>query len=140
MFDYCGRNSRLDELQAAVLDVKLCHLDTDNARRQKIATYYLDKVQHPEITLPTPSESVYHIFPILSTRRDELQQYLADNGVQTMIHYPIPPHQQRCYAAWNHLSLPVTELIHRQELSLPCHPAMTQEEVSTVTQLLNDFQ
>lgn len=140
VFDYCGRNSRLDELQAAVLDVKLRHLDTDNARRQKIAAYYLDKVQHPDITLPTPSESVYHIFPILSSRRDELQQYLAGNGVQTMIHYPIPPHQQRCYAAWKHLSLPVTEQIHQQELSLPCHPAMTQEEASTVTQLLNDFQ
>ena len=140
VFDYCGRNSRLDEMQAAVLDVKLRHLDTDNARRQKIAAYYLDKVKHPEITLPTPSESVYHIFPILTARRDELQQYLAENGVQTAIHYPVPPHQQRCYAAWNHLSFPVTEQIHRQELSLPCHPAMTQEEVTTVTQLLNDFQ
>ena len=139
VFDYCGRNSRLDELQAAVLDVKLRHLDTDNARRQKIAAYYLDKVQHLEITLPTPSESVYHIFPILSTRRDELQQYLANNGVQTMIHYPIPPHQQRCYAAWNHLSLPVTEQIHRLELSLPCHPAMTQDEVNHVVTLLNRF-
>ena len=139
VFDYCGRNSRLDELQAAVLDVKLRHLDTDNARRQKIAACYLDKVKHPEITLPTPSESAYHIVPILTTRRNELQQYLANNGVQTAIHYPIPPHQQRCYAAWNHLSLPVTEQIHRQELSLPCHPAMTQDEVNRVVTLLNRF-
>ena len=137
VFDYCGRNSRLDELQAAVLDVKLKYLDADNQRRRNIASYYQQNITNPDIVLPTPSDSVYHIFPILSVRRNELQQYLADNGVQTMIHYPVPPHKQRCYAAWNHLSLPVTEQIHQQELSLPCHPAMTDDEAAYVARLLN---
>lgn len=136
-FDYRGRNSRLDELQAAVLDVKLRHLDADNRRRRDIAAYYINKVENHDITLPTPSESVYHIFPVLSRRRDALQQHLAAGGVQTAIHYPLPPHRQKCYAGWNRLLLPVTEMIHQQELSLPCHPAMTQDEVDYVVGLLN---
>ena len=140
VFDYQGRNSRLDEIQAAMLDVKLRHLDEDNQRRQAIADYYINNVKHPEILLPTPSESVYHIFPILSERRDELQQYLKENGVETLIHYPIPPHQQACYKEWNTLSFPITERIHRQELSLPCHPAMKQEEADQIVSLLNRFR
>ena len=139
VFDYQGRNSRLDEIQAAVLDVKLRHLDEDNQRRQAIADYYINNVKHPEILLPTPSQSVYHIFPILCERRDELQQYLKENGVETMIHYPIPPHKQACYKEWNDLSFPITERIHRQELSLPCHPAMKQEEADQIVSLLNRF-
>ena len=140
VFDYQGRNSRLDEIQAAMLDVKLRHLDEDNQRRQAIADYYINNVKHPEILLPTPSESVYHIFPILCERRDELQQYLKENGVETMIHYPIPPHKQACYKEWNDLSFPITERIHRQELSLPCHPAMKQEEADQIVSLLNRFR
>ena len=139
VFDYQGRNSRLDEIQAAMLDVKLRHLDEDNQRRQAIADYYINNVKHPEILLPTPSQSVYHIFPILCERRDELQQYLKENGVETMIHYPIPPHKQACYKEWNDLSFPITERIHRQELSLPCHPAMKQEEADQIVSLLNRF-
>ena len=96
-------------------------------------------MNNPAIVLPTPSESVYHIFPVLSARRDELRQYLADNGIETLIHYPIPPHRQRCYSEWRTLRLPLTEMIHTQELSIPCHPAMTQEEVQIVVKLLNQF-
>lgn len=140
VFDYQGRNSRLDEIQAAMLDVKLRHLDEDNQRRQAIADYFINNVKHPEILLPTPSQSVYHIFPILCERRDELQQYLKENGVETMIHYPIPPHKQACYKEWNDLSFPITERIHRQELSLPCHPAMKQEEADQIVSLLNRFR
>lgn len=140
VFDYQGRNSRLDEIQAAMLDVKLRHLDEDNQRRQAIADYYINNVKHPEILLPTPSQSVYHIFPILCERRDELQLYLKENGVETMIHYPIPPHKQACYKEWNDLSFPITERIHHQELSLPCHPAMKQEEADQIVSLLNRFR
>ena len=137
--DYQGYNSRLDELQAAVLDVKLRHLDADNARRQQIAALYINKVNNPAIVLPTPSESVYHIFPVLSARRDELQAYLKDNGIETLIHYPIPPHRQRCYSEWSTLSLPITEQISEQELSIPCHQAMTDGEVEAVITALNRF-
>ena len=140
VFDYQGRNSRIDELQASVLEAKLPHLDDDNARRKEIATLYINKVKNPLIRMPkTDRNSVWHIFPVLSPRRDELQQYLRDYGVETQIHYPIPPHKQRCYADWNSLSLPITELIHAQELSIPCHQAMTQEEADFIADLLNDF-
>jgi dTDP-4-amino-4,6-dideoxygalactose transaminase len=139
VFDYQGRNSRMDEVQAAMLSVKLKYLDADNERRRAIATHYINNVKNAILTLPTLSESVYHIFPLLCPQRDELQQYLADHGVQTVIHYPIPPHRQACYPEFNNLSLPVTEQIHAQELSLPCHPAMTEEEADTIIQLLNDF-
>ena len=88
---------------------------------------------------PFTPDNVYHIFPILSSRRDELKQYLADNGVQTEVHYPIPPHHQRCYPGLSGLSLPITERIHREELSLPCNPAMTEEEARHVAALLNAF-
>ena len=87
----------------------------------------------------TPSDSVYHIFPVLSARRDELQAYLKDNGIETLIHYPIPPHRQACYKEWNTLSLPITEQISEQELSIPCHQAMTDGEVEAVITALNHF-
>lgn len=140
VFDYQGRNSRMDEIQAAVLTVKLRHLDADNQRRQAVADYYISNIKHPEIVLPTPSNSVYHIFPILCERRDELQQYLKENGVETMIHYPIPPHKQACYKEWNGMSLPITERIHRQELSLPCHQTLKKEEADQIVSLLNRFR
>ena len=139
VFDYIGRNSRMDELQAAVLDVKLKYLDEDNARRQQIAEMFISQVSNSLIKLPTRSGSVYHIFPVLTPKRDALQAYLAENGVGTVIHYPIAPHKQACYPDWNGLSLPVTEQIHSQELSLPCHQAMTDDEVCRVVSLLNDF-
>ena len=146
--DYLGRNSRIDELQAAILDVKLRHLDEANLRRKEIAARYEREVSNPlvrlrlvdyEITARCSRDSVYHIFPVFCSRRDELQQYLADNGVETQIHYPIPPHKQQCYREWNALSLPVTEQIHAEELSIPCHQAMTDEDVDVVIRVLNRF-
>lgn len=152
VFDYQGRNSRMDEIQAAVLDVKLKHLDETNERRQDLAQSYLKYLGEDKRTtgmqslkmipsnLYSPKESnVVHIFPILSSRRDELQQYLKENGVGTMIHYPIPPHQQKCYAEWNHLHLPITEKIHQQELSLPCNQSMTEEDVERIAELIRKF-
>jgi len=139
VFDYLGRNSRMDELQAAILDAKLKDLDAANQRRKEIAAIYINKVNNPLITIPqSDRDSVYHIFPVLSPRRDQLKQYLAQNGVETEIHYPIPPHQQRCYNSL-HSQFPITERIHREELSLPCHQAMTNEEASHVADLLNAF-
>ncbi len=140
VFDYQGRNSRIDELQAAILDAKLPHLDVDNQRRRTIADIYLSQVHNSLIRLPQASPTaVWHIFPVLCSRRDELQQYLCDHGVETQIHYPIPPHKQKCYADWNCLSLPITEQIHAQELSIPCHPALTKEEADVIVSLLNQF-
>lgn len=142
-FKYKGRNSRLDEIQAAILDVKLRHLDDDNHRRQQIAHYYYKHISNPLVQLPTlldDAQNVYHIFPILCTKRDRLQQYLTEQGIQTLIHYPIPPHQQECYREWNTMSLPVTEQIHRQELSLPISPVLTDEEAMAVVKALNNFQ
>ena len=157
VFDYEGRNSRMDELQAAMLSVKLKYLDDENNCRKEIASQYINKVKNPLIHLPKPGrESVWHIFPVLCEFRDELQQYLLNYGVETLIHYPIPPHRQKCYSASGWLTsttvpdgspsgetaltlLPITERIALEELSLPCHQAMTQEEVDTVIQLLNDF-
>lgn len=140
VFDYQGRNSRIDELQAAILDAKLPYLDVDNQRRRTIADIYLSQVHNSLIRLPQASPTaVWHIFPVLCSRRDELQQYLCDHGVESQIHYPIPPHKQKCYADWNSLSLPITEQIHAQELSIPCHPALTKEEADVIVSLLNQF-
>ena len=159
VFPYRGKNSRMDEIQAAVLSVKLKYLDEDNARRKAIAAYYNEHIQHPAITIPTgitsalyqslplqgrpggvsPADNVYHIYPVFCDRRDELMAYLKEKGIGTMIHYPIPPHKQKCYKEWHNLSLPVTEHIHQHELSLPCHQAMTQEEVEYVVQTINQF-
>lgn len=138
--DYIGRNSRIDEIQAAILDVKLKYLDEANQRRKEIASLYINKVNNPLIEIPqSDRDSVWHIFPVLCERRDELQAYLKANEVETQIHYPIPPHQQKCYRAWGQLSLPVTERIHREELSIPCHPAITKEEANKIISLLNSF-
>ena len=143
VFDYCGRNSRLDEIQAAVLSVKLKHLDEDNEVRRQIARYYLEHISNPAVTLPQVPDwnaNVFHVFPILCKRRDELQEYLKENGIQTIIHYPIPPHKQKCYSEWNVLSFPVTERIHREELSLPMSPAMTAEQVHKVCETINAWK
>ncbi|GHT09951.1 aminotransferase [Bacteroidia bacterium] len=143
VFDYRGYNSRLDEIHAAILNVKLEHLSKDNANRRKIARYYIECITHPNIVLPIVQDwdaHVFHIFPIRTKKRDGLQAYLQENGVQTVIHYPIPPHKQKCYKEWNHLSFPITELIHEQELSLPMSPAMSIDEAKTVVTLINNWK
>lgn len=142
VFKYTGRNSRLDEIQAAVLDVKLRHLDDDNEIRKRIARAYYEGINNPLVSLPVRmahNQNVYHIFPILCQQRDGIQEYLLQKGIQTQIHYPIPPHKQECYKQWHNLSLPVTERIHQQELSLPIGPAMTEEEVKAVVSAVNSF-
>ena len=149
VFKYEGRNSRLDELQAAILDVKLHHLDEDISLRQKVAAYYYNHIQHPLITLPKRllnTENVYHIFPVLVSRidnRNRLRDYLAKHGIGTMCHYPIAPHKQECYAkaAWNipQLSLPITERLADEELSLPMSPCMMQEQLEYVVEMVNSW-
>ena len=149
VFRYMGRNSRLDEIQAAVLDVKLRYLDEDVRKRQAVADYYYEHISNPLITLPKrlPHENnAYHLFPILVAggKRDALHDYLEENGVGTVIHYPIPPHKQECYSkeAWNtpQLSLPITEQIHNEELSLPIGQSITTKELEYVVKLINEFK
>lgn len=140
---YKGTNSRLDEMQAAVLDVKLPHLDADNARRREIAAYYRKNITNPKIILPqTYSEdaAVWHVFAVRTEERDRFQQYLTDNGVQTIIHYPTPPHKQGAYAEWNGRSYPVSEEIHRTIVSLPMSPVLTDEEAAEVARIVNDYR
>lgn len=145
VFKYKGRNSRLDEIQAAVLNVKLKYLAEDNAHRKLIANYYYGHINNPLITLPNrlPDEqNAYHLFPILvkGGKRDAMHDYLENNGVGTVIHYPIPPHKQDCYSQWNQLSLPITEQIASSELSLPIGPAITMDDVKEVVRLVNDYR
>lgn len=147
IFDYQGLNSRLDEIQAAILDVKLKHLEEDSERRREIGRYYIQNIKHPDIKLPVIYDwnaHVFHIFTILSPRRDELQKYLTENGIQTLIHYPIPPHHQECYEKdeWNtpKLSLPITERIHKYELSIPMNQVLSMEEAKIVVDTINAFK
>ncbi|MBR5895034.1 MAG: DegT/DnrJ/EryC1/StrS family aminotransferase [Akkermansia sp.] len=142
VFKYIGRNSRLDEIQAAVLNVKLKYLDEDTERRREVARYYIDNITNPAVILPQIQDwqaHVFHLFPVRCARRDELQKFLADNGVQTVIHYPIPPHLQECYKEWNSWSFPITEQIHNEELSLPMSPVLTVEELQKVVSIINQF-
>ncbi len=142
VFDYIGRNSRMDEIQAAVLRTKLPYLDADNAKRKALAIHYIQNIHNPKLHLPSLEyceNSVHHIFPILCEHRNELQQYLASNGVQTLIHYPIPPHKQRCYSSLSSLHLPITEQIHAQELSIPLNQVLEESEIETIITLLNEF-
>lgn len=143
VFKYKGRNSRLDEIQAAVLRVKLKYLDADNALRRNIAMQYIEHIDNPLLTLPSAhycQQSVHHIFPVLCSERDRLQQHLLNQGIQTMIHYPIPPHRQQCYADIGLLSLPITERIHSDELSLPLNPTLQQEEIERIIEAANSFK
>lgn len=143
VFKYSGRNSRLDEVQAAVLDVKLKYLDHDNAHRKEIARVYYNGIDNPFVTLPNrlpDTENVYHLFPILCTCRDDLQQYLSEKGIGSLIHYPIPPHKQECYSQWNGCSYPITEQIANQELSLPIGPAITFEEAQQIVDIVKQFK
>lgn len=140
VFPYRGRNSRMDEIQAAVLRVKLQYLNQDNARRQEIADFYNTNITSERIQIPAfRHANVYHIYPVMCKERELLQQHLLSNGIETAIHYPIPPHQQGCYKEWNTLSFPITERIHQQELSLPCNQAMTDAEVEAVVEAVNRF-
>ena len=149
VFPYRGLNSRIDELQAAALTVKLRHLDHDNACRQNLAQTYLQglgclNVNESELYLPQEMyklrhENVVHIFPIFTPKRDELQKFLYEKGIGTMIHYPIPPHQQGCYPLWNHYSLPITERIHAEELSLPCNPSLTVHDIDEICTAIQAF-
>ena len=147
VFKYAGRNSRLDEIHAAVLDVKLKYLDEDNAHRQAMAKLYYEGIKNPLITLPdclADDQNVYHLFPVFCEKRDELQAYLKENGVGTVIHYPIPPFKQECYAeeSWNkpQLVLPITEKIHDTELSLPIGPTIKEEEIEFIIRTINCFK
>lgn len=149
VFKYTGRNSRLDEIQAAVLDVKLKYLVEDNAHRKEVAHYYYEHINNPLISLPDlllDAQNAYHLFPILISdgRRDALHDYLEQNGVGTVCHYPIAPHNQECYAQaeWNvpKLNLPITERLADEELSLPIGPTITIDEVAHVVELINHFR
>lgn len=149
VFKYTGRNSRLDEIQAAVLDVKLKYLDEDVRKRQVVADYYYEHISNPMITLPKrlPHENnAYHLFPILvgEGKRDTLHDYLEANGVGSVIHYPIAPHNQECYSkeSWNTpmLSLPITERIANEELSIPMSPCLTLDQLEYVVKLINEFK
>ena len=142
VFDYCGRNSRLDELQAAVLSVKLKYLDADNALRRNAAQRLIGEVSNPLITMPSAEychDNVFHIFPVLVKSPDTLQRHLQDHGIGTMRHYPIPPHQQACYQAWAALHLPITEQIHREEVSIPCNQTLTTEELTHIIFAMNSY-
>ena len=140
---YKGVNSRLDELQAGLLDIKLKSLDADNERRREIAKYYRGYIKNPNIVLPQTYDEkahVWHVFVIRTKEREKLQKYLEENGVQTNIHYPTAPHHQEAYAEFKKLSLPVTEQIHREVLSLPISPVLEDEEVQKVVEVVNDFE
>lgn len=142
VFKYTGRNSRLDEIQAAVLDVKLKYLVEDNAHRKMVANYYYDHIKNPLITLPDrlpDGQNAYHLFPVLCEKRDELHDYLEKNGVGTVIHYPIAPHKQECYKDWNEMSLPITEYIADHELSLPIGPSIKTNELGKIVDLINIY-
>ena len=139
---YKGVNSRLDEIQAAVLDVKLKHLDSDNNKRREISKYYRENIKNPKIILPETYDEkshVWHIFAVRTKNRDEFQKYLKNKEIQTIIHYPTPPHKQGAYKEWNDLSFSITEEIHNTILSLPISPVMTDSEVEKVVEVVNEY-
>ena len=139
---YKGVNSRLDEMQAAMLRVKLRYLDNELEKRRDIANYYLENIKNENIILPVvraESNHVWHLFVIRTSKRDELQKYLRENGVQTLIHYPIPPHKQNAYQEWNNESYPISEQIHDEILSLPISGVQSLEDTKKIVQVINDF-
>ncbi len=147
--EYQGLNSRMDEIQAAFLSIKLKHIDTENQRRREIAQYYCKNIKHPDIILPintsthqhinTSAYHVYHLFVIRTPHRAQLQQYLSENSIQTLIHYPIPPHKQKAYSTFNEMYFPITEQIHNEVLSLPMSPVMSEDEIEKVIKTLNSY-
>lgn len=144
---YQGMNSRLDEMQAAILRVKLDHLDSELIYRKKVAKAYLEQITNREITLPSnhalrssqPSRHVWHLFVVRTSNRDSFQRHLLENGIETMIHYPIPPHHQKAYDSWHSRIFPITESIHREALSLPIGPTLTKQEVERVIAVCNQW-
>lgn len=140
---YQGLNSRLDEIQAAILDVKLKYLDNDNAKRKEIAQYYIKNIKNPFVTLPKMYDAkahVWHVFVVMVKDRARFQSYLNDNEIQTIIHYPIPPHKQECYKELNHLNFPITEQIHNEIISLPISPVMSDSQIQKVVEVVNEFK
>lgn len=140
---YKGVNSRLDEIQAAVLAIKCKYLDEDNRKRREIARFYRTEINNPLLILPEVYDEnahVWHIFAVRCKQREKLQKYLEENGIQTLIHYPIPPHKQVCYKEWNDFSYPITEKIHDEILSIPISPVLQQNEVEKVINVLNRFE
>lgn len=137
-----GYNHRLDEFQAAVLNIKLPYLDADNEKRIRMARTYLIAIKNDKITLPfhnNGKDHVFHLFVVRSGERDQLREFLLENGIETLIHYPVPPHQQGAYTAWNGLQLPVTEKIHKEVLSLPLHPALEPEDITRIIHVINSY-
>lgn len=140
---YKGTNSRLDEIQAAILDVKLKGLDKDNLKRREIAKFYVENIKNPLITLPkyyAEESHVWHVFVVRTSSRDDLQKYLENNGIQTNVHYPTAPHKQLAYKEWHHMSFPLTETIHNEVISLPISPVMENEEVEKVVEVVNNYK
>lgn len=140
---FIGMNSRLDEIQAGILDIKLKFLDEDNQKRKEIAKYYRKNIKNSSIILPNvyaEDAHVWHLFVVRTKQRDNFQKYLLDNEIQTIIHYPIPPHKQECYKLWNNLSYPITEEIHKSVLSLPISPVMSDDEVQKVVEVINEYK
>ena len=140
---YTGLNSRMDEIQAAFLSVKLKYIDKENDIRKAIAKHYIDNIKNDKIVLPiypnSPENHVWHIFVIRTINRDDLQKYLTDHNIQTIIHYPIPPHKQNCYSKYNSINLPITEKIHNEVLSLPISPVMEKSEIDRVIDVMNNW-
>lgn len=140
---YKGLNSRLDELQAAVLDIKLKYIDNENESRRVIAKRFIAEINNPKIILPEnpqdEKEHVWHVFVVRSKDRDALQNYLSEKGIQTIIHYPIPPHQQEAYKELANLSFPITEIMHNEVLSLPISSVLTEDEVTEIIYVVNQF-
>lgn len=140
--EYAGLNSRLDEIQAAVLNIKLKYLEQDTRRRRQIAARYRGEIDHPKVILPVADREeghVWHLFTVRTRDRDRFQNYLASQGIQTLIHYPIPPYRQKAYSRWNHLRFPVSDLIHDEIISLPISPVMTDDEVGQVIEAVNAY-
>jgi dTDP-4-amino-4,6-dideoxygalactose transaminase len=147
--DYQGFNSRMDEIQAAFLKIKLKYIDQENQARREVAAAYFRHINHPHITLPPVSDTsavatdkshVWHLFPILHPHRDKLQAYLQERGVQTLIHYPIPPNKQKAYSLYNELNYPISNKIHREELSLPISSVIEKNYVSKIIELINSYE
>jgi dTDP-4-amino-4,6-dideoxygalactose transaminase len=141
--EFAGINSRMDEIQAAVLDVKLKYLDDDTKRRRAISVMYRMGIVNPRLTLPAVKNEeshVWHLFTVRTELRNQFQQYLTDNDIQTLIHYPTPPHKQRAYKCWNDFSFPITDKIHKEIISLPISPVMSDQDVSKVIDAVNRFK
>lgn len=140
--DFIGVNSRLDELQAGVLNIKLPAVDAENQQRRKIVKRYLAEINNPKIALPYYDGSenhAFHLFVVQTAKRDMLAAYLKENGIGTLIHYPVPPHQQKALPQFHGLSFPITEKIHREVLSIPLHSALTDTEITHIIQMLNQY-